>query len=184
MILEILIIFLLLISFIGLFFIIFSLLGSILRKVPLISSSSETIPIILDKLKNKNNGVFIDLGCGNGKILTAVKRKYPKMEVIGYENWFSQFFLAKLFTFFSGVKVKIFYKDLFSADLEKADFVFCYLFNHFMPKLESKIKKEMKDQSIVIANTFHFKDWQPIFSCYVGEKRPDFEEIFIYKIEK
>jgi len=157
------------------------LLNFIIRKCPPLPTSSKTIKSVLAIIGRYETKTFIDLGCGMARMLAAVKKKYPQMEVIGYENWPTQFILARLVLFFSRIKGKIFYKDLFQAKLENADIVYCYLFPELMGKLEKKLEKELKDNALVISNTFPFPHWKPKEIVITDSKTPAHKKIFIYE---
>lgn len=165
--------------FIFIVFLISAVLNFFVKKIPPLGTFSNTINIILTILENKKEGIFVDLGCGTGKVIVAVKKRFPAMEVLGYESWLTQFLLAKMMIFLSGVRVKVFYRDLFRADLSKADVVFCYLFSHLMPTLEKKFEKELKSGTLVISNTFPLPNWKPIQIISLTK----IDKIFIYKKE-
>lgn len=167
-----------------LIFLVIEILNFIIRKMPTVPTSSQAIDFILEIIEGKSDGrkTFVDLGCGWARVLIAVKKKYPKMEVIGYENLPTQFLLAKIAVFFSGTKAKVFYKDLFRADLTNADIVFCYLYPHLMKGLENKLEKELKEGALVIANAFPLSGWQPHKIIKTASKNPDCKKIFIYPV--
>lgn len=164
-----------------LIFLIIDISNFVFRKIPPLPTSRRTVQSILKILGKRKKGTFVDLGCGRGRVLIAVKKKYPEMEVIGYENWLSHFFSAKLLTFLFRVKVKIFFKDLFSANLKETDIVFCYLYPDFMITLEKKLRNDLKKGTLVIVSTFPFPEWQPVKIIVTNQKKPNFEKIFIYE---
>jgi 16S rRNA A1518/A1519 N6-dimethyltransferase RsmA/KsgA/DIM1 with predicted DNA glycosylase/AP lyase activity len=171
-------------AFLLFFFLIIDLSNLLIRKIPSLSTSSKVIQFIVKILEQRRGNVFIDLGCGRGKLVVAVKKKYPEIEVRGYENWPTQFFLAKLLAFLFRVKVKIFYQDLFSANLQEADVIFCYLPSNLMLTLEKKMEKELKNEAIIIANTFPFPNWTPIQIIITNSKNPNYGKLFIYEFKK
>jgi SAM-dependent methyltransferase len=164
-----------------LIFIILDVSNSLFRKIYSVPSSSRATQAILKILEKRKKGIFVDLGCGMGKLLIAVKKKYPEMEVAGYENWPSQFFLAKLLIFLSGAKIKIFYKNLFLADLNQANIIYCYLSKNLIKKLEKKLEIELKGGTLVISSTFPFPNWKPNQVIVTNQKNPNFEKLFIYE---
>lgn len=164
-------------------FLISELLNFVIRKIPPVPTSPQTIKFILETIKEKGETqkIFVDLGCGAARVLIAVKKKYPQMEIIGYENWLSQFLLAKIMLFLSRTKAKVFYKDLFRADLSNADIVYFYLYPHLIKRLEKKLEKELKDGALVVANTFPLPHRKPIKIIITNNKKPDFKKIFVYR---
>ena len=163
-------------------FTIFWLLTFIIGKIPPLPSSSKAARFLLSIIREKegNPKVFVDLGSGFATVLIEVKKNFPQIEVMGYENWPTQFLLSKLRLLISGINAQVIYKDLFKSNLKNADIVFCYLLPNFMEKLEPKLKKELKPGALVIANTFPFPSWEPIQTIITNEKRPDFEKIYTY----
>ena len=161
----------------------FDFLEMIIRKIPPLPSRSKTVKHIFEILEKerKQKGVFVDLGCGSAKVLIAVKKRFPEIETMGYENWPSQFLLAKISSVIFRQKIKIIYKNLFQADLTKADIIFCYLFPHLMRVLERKFEKELKNGALIICNTFPLPHWKPIETIATLNNKTNFGKLFIYK---
>lgn len=157
------------------------ILNLVIRKKPPLPTSSAAIKSVFDLMEKHQGKTFVDLGCGMGKMLAAVKKRFPRMEVEGYENWPTQFILARIILFFSGTKGKIFYKDLFHADLKNADIVYCYLYPELMEKLEKKLEKELNDDVVVISNSFPLPHWKPRETIITNPKKPEYKKIFVYR---
>lgn len=51
--------------------------------------------------------------------------------------------------------------NIFKRSYEHANFVYIYLLQKAVDSLEGKLKKELKKGSIVITQTYHFKNWKP-----------------------
>lgn len=162
-------------------FLIFDMLDFIIKKIPPLPTFSTVIPPLLEAMENKEKKVFVDLGCGTGKVLLAVKKRYPETRVVGYEIWPSQFLRAKIKFLVRGLKADIFRKDLFKADLKEADIVFCFLLTTFMEKLEEKLQRELKSGAWVVSNTFQFPTWKPIKIIPTGKTQ--FGTLYIYQKE-
>ncbi|TSC75676.1 MAG: type 12 methyltransferase [Parcubacteria group bacterium Gr01-1014_30] len=164
-------------------FILSELVNFWVRKVPALPASKKAINVLLEILeKDKPNPkTFVDLGSGSGRVLAAVKKKYPPTKVVGYENWPTQFFLAKALLFFSGKEAELIYKNLYQADLGEADVVFCYLFPNFMEKIEEKLERELKPGALFITSSFPLPKWQPERTLVSRPKNPNFEKMFVYK---
>lgn len=163
-------------------FIIVDFLNFLARKAPSLPSDSLAIKNLLSILEEKQSGTFVDLGCGMASVIIAVKKRSPKMNVVGYENWPTQFLLAKILSFFSGVKVDIYYRSFFRADLEKADIIFCYLFPNVMARVESKIRGSLKTGAIFISSSFPLPDWKPSRIIPTGnDNKLGLGTLFIYQ---
>lgn len=104
--------------------------------------------------------VVYDLGCGDARILIAIKRRYPGITAIGIErNWWP-FVLAKMRTRGTGVIVRR--ANFYTADLRDANIVFCFLIHSVMPKVERLLKEQLKSGTTVYSYGFTFPHWQPV----------------------
>jgi 16S rRNA A1518/A1519 N6-dimethyltransferase RsmA/KsgA/DIM1 with predicted DNA glycosylase/AP lyase activity len=54
-------------------------------KIPFRETEDDIITEILNKIKLQPTDVFLDIGCGNGLVLEAVKKVYPEVQCIGIE---------------------------------------------------------------------------------------------------
>lgn len=131
------------------------------NRAPFIPSSRKAIRVTLNKIPLPPTGKIIDLGAGDGKFLRAAKRKYPELNVIGYEISPLALLVTNVKNFFSRTKVTVLKQDMFTADISQADMVFCFLLPKDLKRLEQKLQTELKPGSKVISNTFSFPHWQP-----------------------
>lgn len=106
---------------------------------------------------------FYDLGCGDGRVLVEAVKKY-NCRGIGYELMLPYFLLAKARAKLSGAneKIEIRFGNLFKADLENADVIFCFL----IPGLMEKIGKVLKDKNLkkgvrIVSYAFSIKGMKP-----------------------
>jgi SAM-dependent methyltransferase len=79
-----------------------------------------------------------DLGCGDGRFLKQAAKKGYK--AVGYELNPFVFAYAWLTTRRYGRRVKVKYGNFWNADLSKADAVFVFLLDKYMPKLDEKLE--------------------------------------------
>jgi hypothetical protein len=127
---------------------------------PYVPSAKKLINKILAEIDFKENSLVYELGCGDARFLRALVAK-KNVQAIGYEYFIIPFLAARLYNFFQGKKVKVYYKDFFKANLSDADYLFCFLLSKEMEHLEEKLQQELKSGAMVISNTFQFKNWQP-----------------------
>lgn len=149
---------------------------------PYICTSNKLIKRIIKEIDFKPNSVVYDLGCGDGRFLRQLK-KYKQIQGIGYEYFIMPYMIGQIYNLFSKNKIKIKFKNFFKADLSQADYVFCYLITDEMAKLEKKLKQELKPGTLIISNTFKFKNWQPEKFIIINEKRKNAlsNKLYIYK---
>ncbi|OGY41461.1 MAG: hypothetical protein A2Y82_00960 [Candidatus Buchananbacteria bacterium RBG_13_36_9] len=149
---------------------------------PFLSSDRRLIKRIIEEIDFKDGSVVYELGCGEAKFLRELSKK-KNIKAVGYEYFLIPYLMANILNFFSGQKIKIHYRDFFKANLQDADYVFCFLICDEMDRLEKKLQQELKSEAIVISNTFSFKNWQLQKIIMVDEKRGKSlnNKIYIYQ---
>ena len=128
-------------------------------------------------LKNANDKTIMDLGSGWGTLLLPLAKRFPEHKFVGIERGFWPFYVST----WRARKLEnlTFYRqDFFVADVSAADIVFVFLLNSTMAKLTSKIKREMKSGSVVIANRFPMKDVKADKEVSLGSK---YYTYYVYK---
>ncbi len=127
---------------------------------PAISSSFETeekLARLIGKLSKKRDFVFMDLGCGNGKIILKLAKKFDKAFFIGVEVNPVVCFYCKLKKFLLKRKNILFIrKNIFKLDVKKykPDFIYLYLGEGLSLKFSKKLEKQVSLNTYVISNKF------------------------------
>jgi len=131
-----------------------------LSGVPAIPSSKKTLnelEKIIKKYKNKDKFVFVDLGCGTGKLLFMVAKKFPNAKFIGVEinpfiamycNLKKFLFVRKNICFIRGNIFKVNIKNL------KPDFIYLYLGEKISIDISEKLKSDIGRNICIISNKF------------------------------
>ena len=102
-----------------------------------------------------------DLGCGDGAVLFFLARKYPEAQYVGFEISVLPFVIAIARKLIGGQKyrhVEIKYHNFYNQSLREADLVFVFLMPKAYGRLQKKFAKELKDEAIVIAETWRIGD--------------------------
>jgi|TARA_B100001971_G_scaffold215064_1_gene256967 SAM-dependent methyltransferase len=130
-----------------------------------------------------NAKTFYDLGCAHGILSLRMKRILPHLEIQAIDNSAVRIFFAKLKSKILGCRIHFQKQDIFKTDLRNADVIYTYLWYDLMPILEKKLQKELRQGTVVITNTSHFQNWQPIEEVITYpnvSKSPNFETLFVY----
>jgi SAM-dependent methyltransferase len=159
-------------------------LDSLIRghDLPTSKQATKALVAVIQKYKPDAKN-FYDLGCGRGTLLLKLKKILPWFNIYGIDNNTTRIFFAKLKNKILRRKVNFQTQDIFKVDLRDADIVYTYLWYDLMSTLEKKLRKELKQETIVITNTSHFHDWQPIEKVVTYSKISkisDFEILFVY----
>jgi SAM-dependent methyltransferase len=126
---------------------------------PFVPSVPHTAESMI-KLANIKPGMRIyDLGSGEGRLLFLAAQKGAT--AIGIE-------INPLLVLFTYIKIlfspfrktiRVYWKNLWKADISEADVVFIYLIPWRMDKLENMLKNQLKKGSLVVSNSFIFPGW-------------------------
>lgn len=139
------------------------------------------IDMALELAEIKPEEVLYDLGCGDGRVLVRAVRNYG-CRGVGYDLIYPVLLLAKLRAKINGASSKIDFKcrNMFSADIENADVIFCFLTPELMEKIGGWIKgKKLKNGARIVSYAFAMKNYKPE---KVIEHAKGNWNIYLYKI--
>jgi 16S rRNA A1518/A1519 N6-dimethyltransferase RsmA/KsgA/DIM1 with predicted DNA glycosylase/AP lyase activity len=110
-----------------------------------------------------SESVVVDLGCGDGRVITRLADNNPNAQYIGIERALFPYLLARLRVVMEGKRdrVSILKQDIYTTDLSEATHVFCYLFTEAMDELLPKIEREAKAPVKVVSLDFEFRKKVP-----------------------
>lgn len=101
-----------------------------------------------------------ELGCGDGTMLIEAAKK--ELQVVGYELNPLLAIICWLRTRKYKDRVKIVCGNFWQADLSKADGVYVFLLDRFMPRLDKKIQKSAQNRRIkLVSNAFAIPKKKP-----------------------
>ena len=124
-----------------------------------VSTSRVRISAFLDAVPMKAGQLLVDVGCGDGRILRQVGRRYG-VRALGYELNLLAYLKAKIFCL--GCRnIQIKWRNFWAADLSDADVVFCYLFPDVMGDLGAKLKSDLKPGAVVVSCNFPIPGFSP-----------------------
>ncbi len=139
----------------GLFFI----LPLFFLGAPFNASSRRKVQRMLNLADIKKGQKAVDLGSGDGRIIIALAQNGA--EAYGYEInpflvWIARRKIRKL-----GLEknAHIYWKNFWREDLSVYDIVITFQIDISMPKLEVKLKNELKDGARVVSHFWPFPTW-------------------------
>jgi len=138
---------LLLITFILFGFVIAGFMGA-----PWVPTLKRDVTSMLNDVKLNNGELFIELGCGDGRLVSAAAKRGAR--AIGYEINPLLWLIAAVRNLQHYPKAKIYLGNFWPRDISKADVVMTFLMPKFMNKLENKTNAEMKAGSRLISYIF------------------------------
>src|ERR1700722_1820864 len=115
------------------------LLRSLASATQIVPISRKIFPFVENEMDLSENSVFYDLGCGDGKMVSHIARKYPDVQCIGIEHSLIPYLAAKFRTR-KLPNAEIRHTDFFQEDVSAATHIYLYLFPVLMPKLLTKFR--------------------------------------------
>jgi hypothetical protein len=142
---------------ITIFYLLIKLLFDLLLRgfAPIISSRPWVIEGLIEELKKEKipeKPTIYSLSCGKSGFLYFVGREYPGATLVGVEQSFKLYLVAKLQSIvrFLGINV-IYEKKLHRLNFKDADIIYCYLSATDIRELPNKFKFECKQGTIIIS---------------------------------
>ncbi len=155
-------------------------------QVPFIPIPTSTLPYIEKALNVKDNSVVYDLGCGDGRVLSYLSKKFPNATYIGIENGPFPLILARTRAWWhkkmTGKNIQIINQDFFNHDLSRATHIFAYLYPRVMDDLLPKFDQELAPGTKVVSMSFKFTQKQPKEEIDLGRGRYKLaRKLYIYE---
>ncbi len=121
---------------------------------PYVPAFTQDLGELLDLASVGEETQFIDLGCGDGKVLHAAAQRGA--HVVGYEINPVLWLICKWRLRTYPASSKVYLRSMWRADITRADVVFLYLHTKWMDKMERKLVAEGKKGSRVVSYVFTF----------------------------
>jgi len=128
---------------------------------PLVASRKRAIDLVLNTIKPQPKQTIYELGSGSARFLQMVEKKFSGVKLVGIEYSVAPFLIFSAFLYLKQSTIKIRLQNMFRANLQDADFIYCYLLPSMMPRLGEKIRTECKRGAILISYMFSVPGWEP-----------------------
>lgn len=148
--------FLLSITVYTLFLIYSSLMGS-----PYVPSKQKEVEYILNQIKYKEKGYFMDLGCGDGRVVRTAVRKY-NVNGIGFDinpiliSWAK--FLGKIKGSNNNIEFKT--SNILKISYKNAEYIYIFLMPDLIAKLKKLLERDLEKEVVVISHGFPVIGWE------------------------
>lgn len=152
-----------------------------LSLAPWVPARQKDLSRITSLAKLKKGEVFIDLGCGDGRVADYMALHTPAHS-IGVELAWPLYLICKIKELIRRrPNLKFYCRNLYQVDLQKADVVFLFAAGpkFLTTKLKNKLNRELKSGARVISYAFAFSGLRP--SIVDKPSKKDLS-IFLYKI--
>jgi len=160
----------LMIVFLLLIFLIFmsvygaSLILSSMYGAPYVPTKNNLAKEILKGVKFKKNGLFVELGSGDGRIVRTAVKNYG-VKGIGVDINGLLVFWSKIIKFLDprlrgDDKLSFITANILKADLTKADYLYLFLFPDLINRLKPNFDRQLKKGAIIISHGFPVKGYE------------------------
>lgn len=147
-------------------------------RVPLYLSNADTAAAVVSLLPAQGCN-FIDLGCGDGRLLSRLAVARPDCRFTGIEHAPLTWLLAKGLNL-RHANVLIRYGDFWQQNLGAFDVVYAFLSPAPMPALADKAQAEMEAGKLLISNSFPIPGQEAAQVVELADRRNT--RLFCYKI--
>jgi protein-L-isoaspartate O-methyltransferase len=136
----------------------------IFNGAPYVVTNQEDIQTMIKLADVQPNDRVVDLGAGDGEVVIAFAKAGAYVD--GYEilPWLVWRSRKRIKMLNLQDKASMHWKSFWHVNLSPYDIVTVYGMPHVMPRLERKLKQELKPESRVISNYYLFPNFKPIKS--------------------
>jgi len=148
-----------------------SLILSSVMGAPYVPTSQKDVKKILEEAQLKKNSTFLELGCGDGRIVRTAVQKYG-VKGLGVDINPIVLTFARMWTYFQKLKeIKFIQKNILNISFREYDTIYIFLMPEFIRKIEPKMSSEIPQTSLVISHWFKIPGWDKYLRKTVSGKR-------------
>ncbi len=158
-----------------------SLIYSSLMGSPYVPSRKKQVLSILSEIPFKKNTKFLDLGCGDGRVVLAAAKQY-EIQAVGIDINPMIIAWAKLKARLARLpNIEYRVENIFKTPLGDFDVIYIFLMPKLLAKLKNKLRTETKKGTVLISHGFKIEGWEKY--CYKTLPGKPFNTYF-YRLSK
>jgi cyclopropane fatty-acyl-phospholipid synthase-like methyltransferase len=131
---------------------------------PFVPSSDAKLQLMIRAVSQNKTTKVLDMGCGNGKLVIALTQLGYTVDGVELNPWLVLRARRNIKKLRLSNQAHIYWGSFWSFDVSSYDTVVLYVIAHIMPRLESKLTKELRPGARIISNYFTFPGLKPINS--------------------
>lgn len=148
-------------------------------RVPFVPTPKKNVKLAIDQLDLKPGQIFYDIGCGDGRFLIEAETRGAKATGFEISPW--AYIRGKINLLIHKSQAKILYQNFYHTNLTDADAVFCFLITDVMPKVEKKLRTELKLGAKVVSYGFKMPSWEPTKVTILKPNDKKSSKIYLYE---
>lgn len=103
---------------------------------------------------------FLDIGCGDSRLLCFLARQFPAGQFEGVDLSPTAILGSKVAA--RGINnLTVSFGDYWKKNFGEYDFVYAFLSPTPMPEIENKAARELKHKALLLVNSFELPNWKP-----------------------
>ncbi|NTU46820.1 methyltransferase domain-containing protein [Candidatus Roizmanbacteria bacterium] len=166
----------------GLMVYIGSLLYSSLFGAPYVPTKRKELITFLQEAGIKKGSLFLELGCGDGRVVSTAVDVYGAVGV-GIDINPVLIYWARLLAKLHKIQGKLTYKteNITKTDVSQADIIYLFLLPKVIDQIKEKLVKKTKPTVLIISHGFRIDDWDT-FLVKKLDRKPF--PTYFYKIKR
>lgn len=154
---------------------------------PRLCSPEYVVDAVCELVKSAAVTTFLDVGCGDGKVLLAVARR-TRVRCVGFDNCPAAIAKAKAAVEAAGLEslVEVEHQNAMDVELIPDSFIYVYLLPQGLQKLAPKLQAALDSGCVVASYIFRLPYSQETICQRVTSKDPkkmdvsEFSKIYVY----
>lgn len=145
---------------------------------PAVMTPPEVVRSVVEALELPKQGLLIEPGCGNGRVLGAAAKRQPRLRVLGVDN--NPVLVAMARWRLRG-RGQVRLGDVMKLDFGGADRVFLYLGPALLDALEPKLERELRAGVRVVSMHYSLPNRKPVRKVEITGGPAHARKLYIYE---